>query len=114
MRYIDFRSARSWEMTLAPRYEGRYHTITFHSGAVYRVKIGAYALTLHRDVKGSRIFTLYCEGVIAEQTRIPLSAPLADYTEALTLFWQYGEELEEALHHPDQGRVIFAGDYPSA
>ena len=111
--YIDFETSQKWELALSPRREERYSVITFQSGAIYRVKIGGYELTFHHDLKGSRIFTLLCEGEISEQTRIPLGAPLGDYTEALTIFWQYGEELEEDLKE-ERGRVTFTGDYPSA
>ena len=112
--HIDFKTVRDWELALTPRREKRYSALTFQSGAVYRVKIGEhYELTFHRDLKGSRIFTLLCEGEISEQTKIPLGAPLGDYTEALTIFWQYGEELEEDLKE-ERGRVTFTGDYPSA
>ena len=113
--YIDFKSVRRWELALSPREEERYSAITFRSGAIYRVKIGAYALTFSRDIKGSRIFTLLCEGEISEQTRIPLGAPLGDYTEALAIFAQWGEETEWSVElESEERRAIFTGDYPSA
>ena len=116
MRYIDFKTVRAWELALSPRYEEGYSALSFVSGAIYRVKIGErYQITLHRNIKGSRIFTLYCEDFISEQTEILLGAPLADYTEALQIFSQWGEETEWSVElESEERRAIFTGDYPSA
>ena len=115
MKYIDHKSIRSWELALTPRDEGRYSAITLQSGAIYRVKIGRYSLEFSRDMKGARIFTLYCEGVISEQTEIPLSSPLSAYTEALSQYAQWGEEVEWVLDLEScERRILFTGDYPSA
>ena len=114
--YIDFRTVRSWELALSPRYEEGYSAITFRSGAIYRVKIGeTYSLEFSQDLKGSRIFTLYCEGFISDREIIPLGAPLSNYTEALSQFTQWGEEIEWSVELESCGRrIIFTGDYPSA
>ena len=115
MKYIDFKTVRSWESALSPRDEGRYSALTFVSGAIYRVKISPiYQLTFHRDIKGARIFTLLCEGEISEQETISLGAPLNKYTETLRTYTLWGEDLEYEARRPDRGRVIFTGDYPSA
>ena len=102
MKYIEFKTVRSWELALSPRGEGRYSALTFRSGAIYRVKIGErYELTFSRDVKGNRIFTLYCGGMITDQEIIPRSAPLSAYTGILSDFAQWGEELEYEGRHPE-------------
>ena len=110
--YIDFKSIRSWELALTPRREEHYSALTLRSGAIYRVKFGRYELTLHRDIKGSRIFTLYCEEFISDRETIPLGAPLNKYTETLSLFTKWGEGLEYEESLPER-RIIFTGDYPS-
>ena len=116
MKYIDFRTVRSWELNLSPRYEEGYSAITFRSGAIYRVKIGErYSLEFSRDLKGSRIFALYCEGVISEQEITPLGAPLSAYMKALSRFAQWGEEVEWSVDLEScERRIMFTGDYPSA
>jgi len=113
--YIDFKTVRSWELALSPRYEEGDSAIIFRSGAIYRVKIGErYELTFHRDLKGARIFTLYCEGEISEDEIIPLSADRGVYMKALSEFTRIGEDIDYEERNPDRGRVIFTGDYPSA
>ena len=112
--YIDLKSVRSWETTLTPRSEGRYSALTLVSGAVYRVKIGSYEITFHEDMKGSKIFTLFFEGTILEDERIPLGAARQDYMKTLSEFARWGEDLEWEERNPERGRVIFTGDYPSA
>ena len=111
MKYIDHKSIRSWELALTPRREKRYSALTLVSGAIYRVKIGGrYEITFHRDIKGSRIFTLYCEGEISEREEIPLGAPLNKYTEALNKFAVWGEDIEWEESLPER-RIMFTGDY---
>lgn len=113
MKYIDFKYVRSWERELTPRREKRYSALNLVSGAIYRVKIGElYSLEFSQDLKGSRIFTLYCEAFISERETIPLGAPLSAYTEALSLFTRWGEDLEYEASLPER-RIMFMGDYPS-
>lgn len=115
MKYLDFKSVRSWEIALTPRSEGRYSALTLISGAIYRVKIGRYEITLSRDLKGSRIFTLLCEGTISEQEIVALGAPLSTYLQTLAQFAQWGEEIEWSIDLENcERRAIFTGDYPSA
>ena len=114
MKYIDFKSIRSWEASLTPRREERYSALTLRSGAIYRVKFGGrYEITFHRDIKGSRIFTLYCEGEISEREEIPLGAPIGDYMKVLNKFTVWGEDIEWEESLPER-RIMFTGDYPSA
>jgi hypothetical protein len=114
MKYIDFKYVRSWQNALTPRREERYSALTLVSGAIYRVKIGAgYQITFHEDMKGARIFTLFFEGEISERETIPLGAPLNKYTETLSLFTKWGEDLEYEESLPER-RIMFTGDYPSA
>ena len=114
MKYIDHKSVRSWELALTPRDEGRYSALTLRSGAIYRVKIGAaYQITFSRDLKGSRIFTLLCEGEVSERETIPLGAPIGDYMKVLNKFTVWGEDIEWEESLPER-RIMFTGDYPSA